>query len=387
MTSDSGPTPKLRQLRVSVSIIAMMIGLQVLPQVFLKPERVRLFSPFGLFVVGIPLVMFALSAFSRWARQRRMNPLMTLVMTIGLAALIGATLGLSGFWIARALDQPSKMDRITSSFQAMYFGSFIGLLHCGIWALAFVYPFAVEEARLRAMEAEKHRLEADKIRLEAETLRLEADRLRAAAELARLRAQLEPHFLLNTLNAIAGLVTQNPDEARRLLVCLGDLLRDALEEADELQTLEDEIAWLRRYAEILESRHSGVLTFRWEITDEARGVLLPRLLLQPLVENAVKHGALQREAGLGEVLVRASLSRAARGAPQLTCIVEDNGPGFADEAPRSGAFGLHAVRRRLELKCPGASLRLESSVRGTLSIVDLPLSMDLAEGPIGAVPS
>jgi sensor histidine kinase YesM len=378
MASENGPTPKLRQLRVSVSIIVMVIGLQVLPQVFLKRNHLRFFSPFGFFVISIPLVMFALSAFSRWARRRRMSPLTTLVMTIALAAGIGAAIGLSGFLLAHALGHPSRLGRITSAFQAISVGSFIGLLHSGIWALAFVYPFAVEEARLRAMEAEKHRLEADKIRLETEALKLEADRLRAAAELARLRAQLEPHFLLNTLNAIAGLVTQSPDEARRLLVCLGDLLRDALEEADELQTLDDEIAWLRRYAEILESRHSGALTFRWDVTDEARDVLLPRLLLQPLVENAVKHGALQREGGLGEVVVRASLSQAVAGTRQLTCVVEDNGPGFADGAPRSGAFGLRAVRRRLELKWPGASLRLESTTQGTQSIVDLPLCTDLA---------
>ena len=191
----------------------------------------------------------------------------------------------------------------------------------------------------------------------------------SAAELARLRSQLEPHFLLNTLNAIAGLVTENPREARRLIACLGDLLRDSLHDADELQPLEAEVAWLRRYAEILESLHAGTLSFVWEIEPSTRRALLPRLLIQPLVENAVKHGALRRRGG-GVVTVRAALDDTRR----VICTVEDNGPGLPDVEPRQGAFGLHSVRRRLELKFPDAVLRMESSKSGTRSIVELPVS-------------
>ncbi len=84
-------------------------------------------------------------------------------------------------------------------------GAIMALFQSGIWALAFIYPYAIEDARFRRLEAEKFRVEADK--------------LRASAELGHIRAQLEPHFLLNTLNLIAGLVTQNPREARRLLAC------------------------------------------------------------------------------------------------------------------------------------------------------------------------
>ena len=95
--------------------------------------------------------------------------------------------------------------------------------------------------------------------------------------------------------------------------------------------------------------------------------MLPRLLLQPLVENAVKHGALRRGDGAGEVVVRASL----RGDGALVCVVEDNGPGMPDADVRAGAFGLQAVRRRLELELPRASLRFESSSQGTKSIVEI----------------
>jgi len=95
--------------------------------------------------------------------------------------------------------------------------------------------------------------------------------------------------------------------------------------------------------------------------------MLPRLLLQPLVENAVKHGALCREDGMGEVAVRAE----AKDDGTLVCVIEDNGPGMPDSEARAGAFGLQAVRRRLALEAPHASLRHESSPMGTRSIVEL----------------
>ena len=226
------------------------------------------------------------------------------------------------------------------------FGVLNAQMYFGLWALGFVYPFAVESAGVRALEAQQ---------------------LRSEAELAHLRAHLEPHFLLNTLNAIAGLVTEDPREARRLLVCLGDLLRDAVQETSELQRLDKQIAWLRRYAQILEARHHGALCFRWDVAPDVHQAMLPRLLLQPLVENAVKHGALRRGDGAGEVVVRASR----RGDGVLVCVIEDNGPGMPDADVRAGAFGLQAVRRRLELEAHHASLRLESSSAGTRSIVEI----------------
>ncbi len=88
-------------------------------------------------------------------------------------------------------------------------------------------------------------------------------------------------------------MADDPREARRLLVCLGDLLRDALKDEDEMQTLDEQVKWLRRYAEILEARHAGHLTFHWQIAEESRSSSsCCGSCLQPLVENAVKHGAL-----------------------------------------------------------------------------------------------
>ncbi len=98
---------------------------------------------------------------------------------------------------------------------------------------------------------------------------------------------------------------------------------------------------------------------------------MPRLLLQPLVENAVKHGALRRNGG-GQVSVRASVTRPLDGAARLVCTVEDNGPGMPAGAPRPGAIGLRSTRRRIEIKYPDGSLQLDSSSDGMRAVVELP---------------
>lgn len=313
------------------------------------------------FALEAPVVLVGLSLYYERATRLRPGTVRTLLASLGLSGVLGASW--SGvFLVAASILRVSLSPdgRRVPVAGALVFGAFWGIVLCVTWAIGFIYPAAAEDARLRALEAEKHRLEAEKLKLEAE-------RLRTAAELAHLRSQLEPHFLLNTLNAVAGLVTMRPKEARRLLGCLGDLLRDSLRDPQEMQTIGEEISWLRRYAEILESRHVGSLRFRWEVERATEGVLVPRLLLQPLVENAVNHGALQRS-GEGEVLVRVCTEDGER----VVCMIEDNGPGLPDGAPRSGAFGLRSVRRRLELKYEDATLRLESSTTGTRAIIRLP---------------
>ena len=346
-----------RRWLVGVGVISLVAVLQVAAQSFGRHERIL--STVLLSMFAMPVLMVAFTAAFRFAARRRASAVTTLFGAALGAAVLGACVGV-GMWLL-GTHYPTLRMRSGAPVlvRSILFGIVFGQVSLGLWALAFVFPSALEDARIRGLEADK--------------LRLEAEKLRSAAELSRLRAHLEPHFLLNTLNAIAGLVTDDPREARRLLVCLGDLLRDALREEDDMQTLDDQIAWLRRYAEILEARHAGNLVFRWEIEEEARSAMLPRLLLQPLVENAVKHGALRREAG-GAVTVRASLA-GTDAEPRIVCTVEDNGPGLGAGPPRSGAFGLHAVRRRLELRYPDdAGLRLEHSSGGTRSIVELPIS-------------
>ena len=321
--------------------------LQVATDVVAGHQNARILARLAFMALELPMLMIALSAAFGWSVRRRMTAARGLVVGISIATGIGSVFGLlHGVVAMRVPELRLHFPNGVSFARSTLFGVFNAQLYFGLWALAFIYPLAVEGAGARALEAHE---------------------LRSEVELARLRAHLEPHFLLNTLNAIAGLVTEDPRQARHLLVCLGDLLRDAVQDASKLERLDGQIAWLRRYAQILETRHHGTLSFRWEISQDCEHVTLPRLLLQPLVENAVNHGALRRDDGAGQVVVRAS--RRDDGA--LVCVVEDNGPGMPAGEVRAGAFGLEAVRRRLALEAPSGLLRLESSSRGTRSIVEI----------------
>src|SRR5262249_38288825 len=255
-------------------------------------------------------------------------------VTASIAVGLGIAEGFAGWALADAFDLPLVLPVHRTAAIVARMGAVNGVLGLGLWALAVVLPFAVGDAYRREREA---------------------DQLRTEAELARLRANLQPHFLFNTLNTVAGLIGEDPREARRLIGALGDLLRDSLVEGDDMRTLDEEVAWLKHYADILEARHRGLLAFRWDIAETTRGARIPRLLLQPLVENAVKHGALRRPEG-GCVAVRTAVAPGAR----LTCIVEDNGPGPSARPRRVGALGLDLITRRLALHyADAASFRLE----------------------------
>ncbi|MCY1053940.1 histidine kinase [Nannocystis sp. SCPEA4] len=171
----------------------------------------------------------------------------------------------------------------------------------------------------------------------------ELELARRDAELLRVRTHLEPHFILNSLNAVAGLVEDDPAQARELLAALGDLLREATR-FEPLHKVRDEITWLQRYVVIHEIRHPR-LHATWDVQPETLDLYCPALILQPLVENAIKHGALR---GGGQLAVRAAVV-----GDRLELTVEDDGPELLPE--RAGGNGLTIVRRRLEIEAAGAT--------------------------------
>jgi LytS/YehU family sensor histidine kinase len=137
--------------------------------------------------------------------------------------------------------------------------------------------------RYQARLEETRRLSAEAVRLQAQL---------AGARLDALRSQLNPHFLFNTLNAVGALVERDPRGVRRMIARLSDLLRYNLDESHEQEiTVEREADLLRRYMDIMEVRFQGRLETSIIIDDDVRAALVPNLVLQPLVENAFKHGA------------------------------------------------------------------------------------------------
>jgi len=163
----------------------------------------------------------------------------------------------------------------------------------------------------------------------------------SAARLTALQGQLRPHFLFNTLNMIAEQVYTDPAGADAMLTRLGVLLRSSFIETDrERVPLHRELELLESYVEIMRARFHGRLTFELDIDPATLDALVPRFMLQPLVENAIKHGVEPREEG-GRVTVTAR-----RQGDSLTLDVRDNGDGLAG-AIREGT-GVRNTRERLQ---------------------------------------
>jgi hypothetical protein len=178
------------------------------------------------------------------------------------------------------------------------------------------------------------------------------ERLQTLLERARgdlLRMQLQPHFLFNTLHAISALMERDVPAARRMITRLSDLLRLSLDDdARHEVSLEEEVEFLDRYAEIQRIRFGGRLSVTYHLAPETRRLLVPRLLLQPLVENAITHG-LSRLERAGTVRVE---SRVDGG--RLVIRVLDDGTGLNGRAPAREGVGLGNTRARLEQLYEGA---------------------------------
>ncbi len=173
----------------------------------------------------------------------------------------------------------------------------------------------------------------------------EAQRQAAEARLALLQSQLEPHMLFNTLAHLRVLIKQQPDEAQQMLDRLIDYLRATLQASRATQhALAQEFARLADYLALMQLRMGERLQVRLDLPASLAGVAIPPLLLQPLVENAIKHGLEPHEAG-GELHVSAS-----RQGDRLLLEVADTGAGLAGTPPPATTgtgFGLTQVRERL----------------------------------------
>lgn len=170
----------------------------------------------------------------------------------------------------------------------------------------------------------------------------ELEKRLAQARLQALQMQLNPHFLFNTLHAISSLMHKNVDAADRMIARLSELLRYALESTDAQEVpLSQEIHFLKRYVEIEETRFGPRLTVTFDIDANAKSVLVPNLILQPLVENAIRHG-IEPHARPGKVFITAR-----REGGRLLLTVSDNGGGLPKTGHEEGV-GVSNTRARLE---------------------------------------
>lgn len=196
------------------------------------------------------------------------------------------------------------------------------------------------------------------------------------AQLDALRAQLHPHFLFNTLNAIATLIHTDPNSADAMLSRLADLMRAALQYASGHDcTLADEMVLARTYVDIMQRRFAERVSVEWDVPDTLAPARVPAFLLQPLLENAFEHGTAKSESDTTRVQVRA-----VRAGDRLHVSVCDDGPGIPSGArSREDGVGLSNTRRRLAaLYGAGATLAIGGAPAGgagTIVIATIPYAV------------
>ena len=200
---------------------------------------------------------------------------------------------------------------------------------------------------------------------------LQLSELRTATTTA-LQAQMEPHFVFNALNTIASFIRTDPEHARKLVLAFADHLRGRFARPGEFVTLEEELRHVRSYVDLEQARFGSELEVTVDAAPDALAVRLPPLLVQPLVENAVKHGKTDRPL---HVLVRARVRRG-----KLRVTVRDDGRGIAREAidrvleqgvGEGTGLGLASVNLRLTAHY-GEGVRLRSFPFGTVVRLEVP---------------
>ena len=249
-------------------------------------------------------------------RERWLAPLQTLLLAaLAMSLFRNALLMALHPWIG-FYNSPPRWDELmlgTMLKDLMRAGLIVGVGHALVYA---------ERARMRERQAKELQARLTQARLDA------------------LSAQLNPHFLFNALNSIAEMVHHDADAADRMLVQLGGLLRHSLESGRQQHTsLQDELGVIDCYIGIEQVRLGERLQFRREVRDDVLSVQVPRLMLQPLVENAVAHAVAHRQTP--------SKVRAWREGERLVIEVLDEGSG----SPPKPGFGLGIANTRARLEC------------------------------------
>jgi signal transduction histidine kinase len=324
----------------------------------------------ALAAIGPACLVFAFACLSPWyicrVQPLRLSEVSGLALTWSTAAMGGAAILAGCAWMAAtaaALPAPN-----------------LGLL-AGMGAIVYLLSAGLHYA---VMAAEASR--------EAEERAAEARSLARDAQLHALRMQINPHFLFNSLHSIAALATMDSARAREMCVRLSEFLRSSLGLGErENIPLREELALARSYLDVEHVRFGERLKVRDEIEAGCEECGVPALLLQPLVENAVKHGIAHKQLG-GDVVIRARVERIKDEGRQLLITIEDTGAGATPQAlqrGRSAGVGLRNVERRLECQYgTAASVSIRTTPgEGTVVDIRLPVTKAAADPDVHQVAS
>ncbi len=328
------------------------------------PARAAIFalivlSISGAMELGVPIV----DRLTRRFAPRRQLLFFNLLYLVGGAAAFAASFGLAHLLFGIRMA-PDRVLTPAGLVGAGLITAFVGNL---------IHTHEGLRDRVRQGEAALTRQALERERLE---------KLRAEAELAALQARINPHFLFNTLNSLAALIPVDPAAAEAMTQRLAECFRYVLRASHGPVALEDEIAFVEDYLALEKLRFGDRLTVRLEVDPAARAVRVPGLIVQPLVENALKHGLAPLERG-GSVRVSV-----VREDGRLLLRVEDDGRGLAGSAGLANGegTGLANVRERLR-SAFGARATLELSsapAGGAVALLAIPLG---SAEPSGGLPA
>jgi len=343
--------------------VALVLALAVSGQVYLSMidhghSWVRLFGwqfgSWGFWGLAAPLVLRVGGQFSGGPRMRNR---LAGALTLGLGLTVAHLAVTAVFTVWMKPFSPLRTGNLLAVFRGQLPSLFI--------MDALVYALLVVGGSAYSAHRRARQLDLRESRLEAELAR---------AQLHALQLEIQPHFLFNTMNSIAALIRlKDHDGALKMLLGLSDLMRTAVERPrDQLVTLSAEIEFVKRYVDLQRTRFADRLQVHYQIGEECHKVTVPTFLLQPLVENALRHGAAPRS-GTCHVQIGACAD-----AGRLRLWVRDDGAGLPRDfdIERDAGTGLSNTRSRLaQLYGAAASFDVRAGdVAGTIVEVAVPFS-------------
>jgi signal transduction histidine kinase len=348
---------------LAVAVLALWIGRQHTPQPFQLFEAVLLLIDWSIWAALAPVIVglawwVPLNS-GRWIRGLSTHLIVAGLVALGeMAVFIAAAKAVGGYPQATFAAAYWRMLSLWYPYALIVY-----------WVIAIAAHAVAESRRARAREVEAAQLREQLV----------------AAQLDALRMQLHPHFLCNTLNTVAVFLRDGQvAQAEEIVTGLGALLHTALDRMDAQEvTLREELRFVGQYLEIERIRFSDRMRVTVETENEPLDGLVPCMILQPVVENAIRHG-ISKDPHAGRVAIRAT-----RHNGRLDLAVQDDGPGIGTATSAGGhGVGLYNARLRLDrLYGDAAGLRVrEAPGGGAIVEISLPfhtraLAPDSADGP------
>jgi len=347
--------------------------------VFKKELRKVVLITFAAFI-GVTIVQLALTS-NHFSDKGGVFIVLLINLTISFSVTSSATFT-TRYFTDQLTKKLSLSIRLLISFMAtvssLIFGVYLGqflvwltglsnnpffLGEGGFW-FAFIFScFVAIVVIVYYGSKEKLEIAYEKIKLQ-ERQKAELEVLKARAELEALQSKINPHFLFNSLNSIAGLATISPEKVEGTILKLAELFRSTIKENDDFSTIGEEIRLIENYLNIEKIRFGKRLNYTIEFDMKLRSFKIPSLLIQPLVENAIKHGLEPLTEG-GNIIISVK-----ENGDQNKIVVKDNGMGINGEI--SFGYGLTNITKRLEnLYSKNYSFDIESE-RGTTVSINIP---------------